>query len=192
MRHIWKILLQGLVAVLPIALTVYLVYWLAVSIERILSYFITLVIPESLYWPGMGFIAGLMLLFFIGLLVNAWLVQRIIEVGENLINRIPLIKSIYSGIKDFMEFFSVTQESKELKHVVLVPFGDAQLIGFVTSNQVRDFPNSDKLAAVYLPMSYQMGGYTIYIDKNKLETLDISIEDAMRRVLTANLSKSKN
>jgi len=193
MQRIWRTLLKGIVAVFPIGITIYLVYWLTVSVEKILRTVITQVVPEHYYWPGLGLVAGLALLFFIGLIVNAWVVQRLMHWGEHLLEKIPLVKSIYSALRDFMHYFSTSDKEDEMKKVVMVTINDMQLIGFVTG-ELRDVPGiadpNDKVA-VYLPMSYQLGGFTVYLPQSCVETLDMSVEDAMRRVLTAGLSMGK-
>jgi uncharacterized membrane protein len=193
MRHAWNILLKGLAAVLPVGLTLYLVYWLSVSIENVLRSVITTLVPEEYYWPGMGFAAGLVLLFVIGIVVNAWLVRHLFRFGEKLLERIPLIKSVYGALRDFMDYFSSTRQRKDLHNVVKVSFGDAHLIGFLTREDLTDIPGlsqSGQMVAVYLPMSYQIGGYTIYLPRSRVEAIDMSFEDAMRMVMTAGLSKS--
>ena len=193
MRYLSSIFLKGLAAVLPVGLTIYLVYWFGVSLERLLHPVITTVVPERFYWPGMGVMAGLLLLFFIGLLVNAWLVRNLLQFGENLIERIPLIKSVYTTLRDFVDYFSSTEQRKNLKQVVMISFNDMYILGFLTVEDVKDIPElpqSDDIVAVYLPMSYQIGGYTIYLPRSQVQALDMSIEDAMRRILTAGLSKS--
>jgi uncharacterized membrane protein len=193
MRSIWNILIKGLAAILPVGLTIYLIYWLSVSIEAVLRPVFTAVVPEQYYWPGMGLVAGLVLLFFIGLAVNALIVQRLFQFGERLLERIPLIKSIYNTLRDFMDYFSTTQQRPDLKNVVIVSIGEAQLIGFVTRVDVKDIPNtlhSDVLVAVYLPFSYQIGGYTVYMPRSCVKSIDMSAEDAMRMIITAGLSKS--
>lgn len=193
MRRIWNILFKGLATVIPVALTLYLIFWLGRSIERLLHSVLTLVLPESYYLPGMGLAAGLVLLFLVGLAVNAWVVQRLLRWGERLLERIPFIKSIYGALRDFMNFFSTTQHRRDLQQVVLVTINDTRLIGFLTSDSVTDLPASvpsEETVAVYLPMSYQIGGYTLYLPRSRIEPMDMSIEDAMRRVLTAGLSHS--
>lgn len=193
-RAVWNILFKGLAVVLPVGITIYLVYWLGDLIEKILRPLILLAVPEHYYWPGMGLVVGLLMLFFVGLAVNAWIVQRFFRFGERLLKRIPLVKSIYSALSDFMEYFSATQKQKDLKNVVLVTFNHVQLVGFVTNEKVNDIPafaNSKDLVSVYLPMSYQIGGYTIYIPNSQVERIDMSVEDAMRLVLTAGLSKQR-
>jgi len=193
MRHVWSIMLKGLAALLPVGLTFYFIYWLSISIERVLRPVLVSVLAEKYYLPGMGLVAGLVVLYFLGLTVNAWIVKRLFRVGEGLLERIPLIKSIYGSLHDFMEYFSTVDERRGMKQVVLVSIADARLIGFVTGEQVRDvpFPESpdEEIVAVYLPLSYQIGGYTIFLPRSHVEPVDISMEDAMRRVLTAGLSK---
>jgi uncharacterized membrane protein len=191
MNKIWKILLKGIAAVLPIGLTLYFIYWLIVSIEKVVRPLIGLVLPEQYYWPGMGLIVGILVLFFIGLMVNAWLFKCILGLGEDLLEKIPLIKTIYGGLSDFMAYFSPSDDQEEIKKVVMVTLNDMQLIGFITG-EIGNLPgieNKQDKVAVYLPMSYQLGGFTVYLSKDKVETIDISVEDAMRRVLTAGLSK---
>jgi len=193
-KSVWNILFKGLAAVLPVGITIYLVYWLGVSIEKVLRPLILLAVPEHYYWPGMGLVVGLVLLFFVGLAVNAWIVQRLIVIGERLLKRIPLVKSIYSALSDFMEYFTATRQQKDLNNVVVVTFNQMRLIGFLTNEKVNEIPalvNSEDLVSVYLPMSYQIGGYTIYIPNSQIERIDMSVEDAMRLVLTAGLSKQK-
>lgn len=194
MRHVWSILLKGLAAILPVALTLYFISWLSVSMERLLRPVISAVVPGDYYIPGMGLVAGLVLLFFFGLAVNAWIVQRVLRLGEQILERIPLIKSIYGAIRDFMEYFSTTEQRRDMKQVVMVSVAGVQLLGFVTREKLRDVPGlsqkENDLIAVYLPMSYQIGGYTIYLSRTQVEPLDMPMEDAMRMVLTAGLARS--
>ena len=193
MRYVWNILLKGLAAVLPVSLTLYLIYWLGTSIERVLRPAIVAVVPESLYLPGMGLATGLVLLFFIGLAVNAWIVQQVLHVGEGLLERIPLIKSVYGALRDFMSYFSAAEQRRDLKQVVMISIGEVRLLGFVTQERIEDLPGAalpGDAVAVYLPMSYQIGGYTLYVPRSLLEPVELSVEDAMRRILTAGLSKS--
>lgn len=193
MRYIGKIIFKGLAALLPVTLTLYLIYWLGVYIERLLHQVIITVVPESYYLPGMGLAAGLVVLFFVGLAVNAWIVQRLFRLVEGLLARIPLVKSIYGSLHDFMDYFSGTEQRAGLKQVVLVSVGEATLVGFLTREHIDDIPGlptrNDEIVAVYLPLSYQIGGYTVYLPRSSVQPVEMSLEDAMRRVLTAELSK---
>jgi uncharacterized membrane protein len=193
MRYVWNILLKGLVAILPVALTLYLVFWLGDVVEHTLHPIITTVVPEPYYWPGMGLIAGFMLLFFIGLAVNAWIVQRMLQLGEDILTQIPLVKSVYGTLRDFVSHFSTTHRGRELEQVVMVTINNIRVIGFLTAEHADDFPelpHPEETVAVYVPMSFQIGGYTVYVSRACVEIIDMSVEDAMRRILTAGLSTS--
>ena len=185
MRKIWNTMLKGLVTLLPIGLTVYLVYWLAVTAERLFSRLLTLVIPESAYRPGLGLAAGLLVLYVVGLAVNAYFVRRALRLSDDLFARIPVVKTIYVAIRDFMRFFPSSGQGGDLKRVVLVPFGPGKVIGFVTaeSSAALGLGGRDDAVAVYLPMSYMVGGYTVFLPRELLEPTSLSVEAGMRIAL---------
>src|ERR1043165_5719360 len=186
MKTIGSILLKGLVTILPIGLTVYFVYWLGVTTESLLSKPIKWVIDDANYWPGMGLVTGFMLLFIVGLAVNAFVVRRMLGVGEELLLRVPVVKTVYSAIRDMTRLVNTDKKKGELDRVVTVDVGPGRLIGFVTQEHAKDLGlgGDDDLVAVYLPMSYQIGGYTIYLSRSKVTETDLSVEQAMRIVLT--------
>jgi uncharacterized membrane protein len=185
MRKIWNTMLKGLVALLPVGLTVYLVYWLAVATEKLFSRVLKLLIPDSAYWPGLGLIAGLVVLYLAGLAVNAYVVRRALRLSDELFARIPVVKTIYVAIRDFMTFFPSAGKGSDLKRVVLVPFGPGKAIGFVTaeSSLALGVAEGDDLVAVYLPMSYMIGGYTVFLPRESIEPTSLSVEAGMRLAL---------
>ena len=194
MQFVWGILLKGLAAVLPVGLTLYFIYWLSLSIERLMHPLLDYLIPGEYYWPGLGLLTGLMFLFLIGLAVNAWLIQSILGLGESLLSRIPLIKSIYGAIRDFTDFFANGQKRQSLSNAVAVEIGGVRLLGFKVQDNVDDVlpQQADQdLIAVYLPLSYQIGGYTVCLPRTSVIDLEMGNEETMRWILTAGLSKSE-
>lgn len=185
MRKIWNTMLKGLVALLPIGLTVYLVYWLAVAAETLFSRVLKLVIPDSAYWPGLGLIAGLVVLYLAGLAVNAYVVRHALRLSDDLFGRIPVVKTFYVAIRDFMRFFPSSNQDSDLKRVVLVPFGPGKAIGFVTAESCSalGIDGGDDKVAVYLPMSYMIGGYTVFLPREAIEPTSLSVEAGMRIAL---------
>lgn len=195
MHHLSNSLLKGVAAVLPIALTLYLIYWLALTIERAVRPLLVLLLSEAYYVPGMGFVAGLVLLYLIGLLGDAWLFQQFFRLGRHLIERIPLVKTLYKSLRDFVNYFSLAKSEENLNQVVLVTIADAHLIGFQTGDERKVMgvlPLPDDIVAIYLPMSYQVGGYTLYVPRSWVEPVDLSMEEAIRIVFTAGLGGSTN
>jgi uncharacterized membrane protein len=185
MRKIWNTMLKGLVALLPIGLTVYLVYWLAVAAETLFSRVLKLVIPDSAYWPGLGLVAGLVVLYLAGLAVNAYVVRHALRLSDDLFGRIPVVKTFYVAIRDFMRFFPSSNRDSDLKRVVLVPFGPGKAIGFVTAEacSALGIDGGDDRVAVYLPMSYMIGGYTVFLQRDEIEPTSLSVEAGMRIAL---------
>lgn len=186
MRKIWNTVLKGLVAILPLGLTVYVISWLAVTAERLFSRAIKVIVPEGLYWPGLGLLTGLVVLYFVGLAVNAYMVHRLLRVSDKLFARIPVVKTIYLAIRDFMRFFPSSGQGSDLQRVVLVPFGPGKILGFVTAESgemLRRSGDEGETIAVYLPMSYMVGGYTIFLPRDLVEPTSLSVEEGMRIAL---------
>lgn len=194
--HFSRTFIAGLATVLPIALTVYLVIWLAGVAESVFGVMARFVLPQGWYLPGLGVLMGVALVFLVGAFINAWLVNRLVALGEYLLEHTPLVKTIYGGLRDVSRFLSRRGEDSDLKHVVSVEVQpDVHLIGFVTDDDAaRGLPelardDDDRLVAVYLPLGYQVGGYTLYLPASRLKMLDLRVDDAMRMVLTAGINR---
>ncbi len=192
MRFLSRNILTGLITILPVTLTLYLLYWLVVSVESGLGDLIKLALPVHLYRPGMGVVAGLILFFVVGLLMHAYVVQRLFAMGEQILYRMPVIKSIYRSIRDFFDYFS-PKEKDEFEQVVAVSIGDTdmQIIGFVTQDNPDHIPaglRKEDHVLVYLPMSYMIGGYAVLVPKSSIRPLDLNMEEAMRFALTAGVT----
>ncbi len=186
MRRLWNTFLKGLAAVAPLGLTIYVVVWLAATAESILSGPLRSWLPSDRYWPGLGLLAAFLLVLLIGFIVDAYIVRRLFRLSESTLARIPIVKSIFGALKDFTRFIPAGGKARDLKRVVLWRFNGAQLIGFVTEEHVsaRLFrERASELVAVYFPMSYQIGGYTLYLRMEDLAETDLSVEEAMRLVL---------
>jgi uncharacterized membrane protein len=196
MRKIMTLTMRGLVTVLPLALTVYVIWWLVHPVEEILHRLLLnlLLIEPAHYWPGLGLITAFFLLLAIGALVNAYAGKLVLNFWDELLGRIPVIKTIYGSFRDVVSMLpSGSGEKRDLQRVVLARFGDAHAVGFVTREDVPQalLPHGGKeWVSVYFPMSYAFGGYTVYLPRDNLQPLDISVEDAMRLAITAGLTAS--
>jgi len=189
-RKLRNALLRGLVVVLPLGLTLWLLWWLGTGTESLLQQVILVVVPAEHYQPGMGIVAAVLLLLAAGTLVNAYIVRRVITRWERFLERIPVVKTIYGATRDFAKLLP-TGKRRDLRRVVLARFGDARIIGFVTQDNASELGivgEKEDLVAVYFPMSYQIGGYTALLPRKNVEALDLSVETAMRMVLTGGMS----
>lgn len=195
LKFVGKHILTGLITILPVVLTIYLLYWFVISAEAVLGDLIRIWLPEDLYRPGMGVVAGLAVAFAIGLLMHAYIVQRLFEMGESLLYQTPVIKSIYPALRDFLNYFS-PDAKKEFDQVVSVTLGNSgmQVIGFVTRTDIDNLPadfRAEDSVLVYLPLSYMIGGYAILMPRSAIRPIDMNIEEAMRFTLTAGVTGAK-
>jgi uncharacterized membrane protein len=194
MRKIFALTMSGLVTVLPLTLTVYVIWWLVNTVEGWLHRALIalgVVRPEH-YWPGLGLITGFFLLLAVGGLVNAYAGRILLKYWDDFLGRIPFVKTLYGGFRDVLSLLpSGSGEKRDLQRVVLARFGGVHAIGFVTREdvpQALEVHGGRDWVTVYFPMSYAFGGYTLYLPRDHIQPLEISVEDAMRLAITAGLT----
>jgi uncharacterized membrane protein len=203
-----NLFLQGIALLAPLALTLALVVWLGHSVEVVVGSALKQFLPAGWYVPGLGLAAGIGLTLVAGLLANLFLVRWLLNALERLLDRIPLVKSLFKGLKDVSRFFEQGGDEQIGRPVsVSLPLsnGDIRLVGFVMQERARlpspagpdatsgtnpgptgdaNDQETEGRIAVYLPMSYQVGGYTLYLDPTQVHSLDVSPDEALRAVLT--------
>lgn len=147
------------------------------------------ILPQATYFPGLGMVAGLMVVFIVGLLMKAILVRQLFTFGEKILYQLPLIKTVYRAMRDLFDFFRPKEEG--LGQVVAATYNGIEVIGFLTQTDQQRLPESfrdqDKVL-VYLPMSYMIGGFTVFIPREHVRPLKMSMEEAMRFALTAGIT----
>jgi len=188
MKTIVKVLLRGLAVVLPVIITIAVLGWVGSYAESILS----TVIPEGRYVPGMGLVAGLALVLVVGILMSFWIFEALFNWMERQVERIPLIRTLYKSIKDLMQFFPGGQKGGPgFKQVVLADVGGVHLIGLVTREDFSDLPTplrrKDEVL-VWLPLSYQIGGFTVWIPRSAVTPIELTVAEAMRFAMTAGIT----
>jgi uncharacterized membrane protein len=197
MKRIGKIMFQGLVAMLPAILTLYILFWLVRTAETMLGGLLALLLPTGWYIPGMGLLSGLAVIFLVGLTLNAFLVRWLFGLSERLMNRIPLVKLLYGSLKDFVGFFAAKRDSRFNQVVTIdLEFGGKpmRMLGLVTRSDFSDLPpgiGAHGEVAVYLPMSYQIGGFTVMVPRSAVRPVDISTHRAMGFIVTGGMSTDK-
>lgn len=186
-----RLFLKGLATIIPIALTLLIVFWLAGLAEGGIGAVIRWALPDDLYVRGMGLVGGIGIVLAIGLLSQVYLFRKLIDLGEALLDRLPLIKPVFRATKDFVEYFS-GDGGRKFDQAVLVRHPDLKMamVGYVTREDFSDLPfGEDGEVAVYLPLSYQVAGYMIIVPKDWLEPIDMPFDESLRFVLTAGMSR---
>ncbi len=191
MRAIYKYTLTGFITLLPAILTLYLLYWFVITTESFLGGMISTVISDAFYKPGMGVVAGLLVAFFVGLMMQTVIAKQLLSVFDRFMHRLPLFKSVYLSIRDLLDFFSL-EKKKDFEQVVAINLGEnKQIIGLVTQTDMSLMPqgfNQQDSLLVYIPMSYGIGGFAVLVPSNSVTPVDMGMEDAMRFSLTAGVT----
>lgn len=189
-----KLFLTGLLTILPVVVTIAILAWLAGFLEALLGGLLQWLLPDGSYRPGMGLVASLFVILALGAVMTTWLAQQLFQWVERLVLRVPVINSLYGAVKDVTELFS-PEKQRQFNSVVTftLPGTDARLIGFVTRDDCTGLPaglDGAETVAVYLPMSYQLGGYTLFLPRDRLQEIDMPTADAMRFALTAGVTRA--
>ncbi len=140
----------------------------------------------------MGVIASLIVAFCVGLMMHTIIARQLLSSLEQLVKKVPLIKSVYLSIRDLLNYFS-SESKKDFEQVVAITIGETgmQLIGLVTQADMSKMPvgfNQKNNLLVYIPMSYGIGGFAVLVPRNATKALNMSMEDAMRFTLTAGVT----
>ena len=189
-RTLRRYLVAGVLVWLPILATVWLVSFMLRIMDRTLLLLPPSYRPEALVGfslPGLGALFALIVLLLTGLLVTNLIGRRLVIWGEELLNRIPLVRTVYGGVKSFAE--SVFSQSNAFRKVVMVEYPRAGVwsIGFLTAEDVPEV--SDKLGephvAVYLSAALNAtAGYLVIVPRRQVVELDMSVDEAMKMIIT--------
>lgn len=178
----WKVMikyfLQGLFYVVPIAATIYIIYYLISILDNI--------IPLNI--PGLGMLIILLSVTVIGFLGSHFFFNYF-KPFENLIGKTPLIKIIYTSIKDMMNAF--VGNKQQFNQPVLVKMdknSDAERIGFMTKDDLSDLNLGEDKVAVYFPFSYAISGQVYVVPKANVTPIEASSADIMKFVISGGVT----
>ena len=195
-KRIYQYFFRGLITALPLGLTVYLLYVFLSWSEKLAMQLIRPFIGEF-YVPGMGLVLGVVGIFLLGVLISQRGVGRLLSLIELPFTNLPVVRSIYSSLKDFADYFSPQRDPAAQQTVVVLkmPGQALEVVGLVTRQSVDDLPagflRGDRVA-VYLPMGYMIGGYTVFVPRDWVQPIDMPVEEAMRASLFAWMSTASS
>ncbi|MES3007883.1 MAG: DUF502 domain-containing protein [Pseudomonadota bacterium] len=194
MKKLTRALLTGLTLLLPVVLSLQVALWLITTLEGWLKSLWEIALPEQWYVPGLGAVALLLLATGIGLSTRMWLLGRLWKMPGRLLEKVPVISYIYNTIKDFVDMMGGKNFAEQSVVWVTLPQGQGRLLGIITKrgadkdSRLAQLIGDDELA-VYLPMSYQAGGYMIIVKENQVERIDMEPGDALRLIMSAGLGQ---
>jgi len=197
-RKLFQLFLQGLIILAPISITIWTVASLFNWIDGILpnlvhGLFPTLVGTDQFgvpkHFPGLGFAIVIFLVLFVGYISSSFIVSRVVDLFDKLLEKTPGIKFIYSTIKDFFEAFAGNKRKFTKAVLVSIDAPDIWRIGFITQEEAGDFGLSEYVA-VYLPQSYAFAGHLYFVKPERVRLLtDISSADAMKFAISGGVAE---
>jgi uncharacterized membrane protein len=191
-RLFWK----GIIVVLPVTLSIYVLLVILNKAENLFGSMIKSVIGSSLYVPGLGIFVTFILMILVGILVSNFITGNIIKFFINQFEKVPLIKAVYNPLRDLMSLFGGSGPNN-MKKVVVVNFEKMgiQSLGLVTREEFEDLPAGTfgpELIAVYIPMGYMIGGFTVLVNRDSVKEIDIPVEKAIKLAITGWIKADKN
>lgn len=183
--------LDGLIVIVPPAITIFIVMWILDLTEGTLGKLITS--EFGINFPGIGIVTIAVSIFLIGFITCNNLAKLIIEFLEMLLEKIPVVKFIYSSVKQFSQ--AVLTSNSAFKHVVLVPYHQSWALGFLMTNvppQVREKLGVDYVC-VFVPWSLNMtSGTNLFVRRQEIIFVNMKAEDALQFMLTAGTISKKS
>lgn len=194
MTRFYRYFFRGLITILPVGLTLYLLYlFLAWSEQMALVVLHPFI--GTFYIPGLGLLLGVLCIVAIGYLVSKKSMSRYLGWIELPFTNIPVVKSIYSSLKSFADYFSPSSKNTAQQVVILrMPGQPLEVVGLVTRVGTDGLPPGflqGNRVAVYLPMGYMIGGYTVFVPQEWVQPIEMSVEEAMRSSLIAWMARSE-
>jgi uncharacterized membrane protein len=144
------------------------------------------------YFPGLGLIIALLVIYTFGLLMQAYIGTFILKLLQKPIQKLPFIGDLYSSVKSLTKAISSSDNIKG-QEVVMVDINGIELLGIITRKEFSNAPEGvvkeKDISAVYLPMSYQIGGFTVYVAKSKIRKVEMNQKEALKWALIGGLAK---
>jgi len=190
-RGLRRYLVAGLLIWVPVGIT-----WLTFKFLLDLTDELLTLLPEAyqpdqllgFHIPGFGVLMSLVVLLLTGLLVANLVGQTLVVWWDDLVNRIPLVRTIYSGVKGFTE--SLVTSKASFRQVVMIEFPrrDTWTIAFVTATDIPDYSGrygGEPQVCIYVPTTpIPTTGYNLIVPKSEIVPIDMSVDDAMKMIVT--------
>lgn len=195
MSFFYRTILKGVLTLLPLTLTIYLLVWFTTEMERAFSGPLQTWFPRVFGFPGAGFVVGLSFIFLVGLAVNSYVTQRFVTWFEEFLGNLPVVRTVYGPIRDLTKLFARQDSSTAHQRVVMVRLtaGGPEALGLITRDNFSDLPPDSvpsDTVAVFVPFSYGMGGFTFVVPKNSIRETKIPAEKAMQLAITGWIKSS--
>ena len=191
MRAVRRYLINGLLIWVPVLVTVLVVRFILQLMDQTLLVLPHAIRPETLlglHIPGFGAVLGLLIVLITGLLVTNFIGQALVGIGEDLLERIPFVRALYSGVKSFSETV-LSNSGNSFKKVLLIeyPRAGAWTIGFQTTDQLPEINSrlGEPHVCVFIPTTPNpTSGFIVFVPRVSCIELDMHVDAAMKMIVT--------
>ncbi|WP_020677054.1 DUF502 domain-containing protein [Geopsychrobacter electrodiphilus] len=181
--------LRGLLFVVPIAVTLYVVVQLFQFIDGLLARVVNPYLPNYVVGTGLGLVVLILVITLLGIITSSVIAQQVQLLIGKALERVPLIKTIYSAIKDLLSAF--VGKEKRFEQPVLVKLGhnlEIERVGFLTKSSLADIGLDSDKVAVYLPHAYAWSGNLVIVPRNLVTPLNIKPAEAMKLIISGGVT----
>ena len=192
MKRILNYFFQGLLFVVPIVATFWVLINAILWIDNLIPFKITVNVPwlQEVHIPGLGLLAIFIFITIVGYLGTRYIRNPFFSIVEHAIERTPLIKVVYSSVRDLIKAF--VGEKKSFNKPVLVRLSaesDTYRVGFVTRTDLTHLGLTDGEVAVYLPFSYGFNGQMVIVPKANVKLINVTGTDMMKFVISGGVTE---
>ncbi len=187
MKKLINYFLQGLLYIVPITVTLYVVVFVFKKIDGILSNYFTEL------FPGIGFIIIVAIITIIGYIGSAAITNPINSFFRSLIKKAPLLETIYSAVKDLMKTF--VGKKKGFKKAVFVKLfnnSNIERIGFITNEDLKSLNINNERVLVYIPHSYNFSGNLFVVEKKYITPINAPSSEIMKLIVSGGVADFNN
>jgi uncharacterized membrane protein len=196
MQKFSAVFIRGLIVLLPLLVTVWLLFFFYNFLDGILGNIISVFVGHHI--PGLGFILIIALIFFAGLISPLIIGKRMIKFGDDIMIKVPLVKSIYSSVKQVNDVLFMEKETKGFNRACLVEYPRKGIwsVGFVTSDAAKEIEKKTgghgKMVNVFIANTPTPAtGFLIVVPSKEVKLLDMKIDDAFKYVISGGVLKPK-
>lgn len=189
LKRIASYFFQGLLIIAPFLITVYVIYLFVTTVDNSINDYLEGIIGRRIF--GLGLLVGAIFITLIGFFSSTILFKFFFGAIDNLVNRTPLIKIVYSSLKDlFSSVFSDKKKFDQPALVNLIKDSGVYKLGFITQKDLSSLDIKDKIA-VYLPHSYNFSGNLYIVDADLVKPLPegVSAADAMKFIVSGGVTE---
>jgi len=188
MKKFVNYFLQGLLYVLPLGLTIFVIIYLVNQVDGILSPIFTYFLHFTI--PGLGLVSMIIIITVFGYIGQTVLGRPIKLVIERLLQKAPLLNMVYTSIRDFMEAF--VGKEKKFNQPVLIKISstsEVERMGFITQNDLTELSIKENMVAVYIPFAYAFSGELYIVPASYVTAVNVSSGEWMKFIISGGITK---